>query len=114
MNQKFFLLLVSLLYFPNDVFAKEVEGRYFTNIPGVIFKNVKCVDNNWKFTLINTNTNYVSMSLLFYTEDEDGDPLETFSEPFLTMKPKTRRDVRLTVFPCSVPLNSIKYTIEEL
>ena len=163
MNQKFFLLLVSIFYFPNEVFAhgggldqfgchretktggyhchrnyappptqssnssstfsvpllsesipsKEVEGVFITDRKGLIFKNVKCINNKWNITIVNRNDyNAGSLKILFYTVDQDGDPLATYSKYSEFIGAKSRKDYLLDKFSCSIPFKSIKYSIK--
>ncbi len=112
MNQKFFLLLVSLFYFPNEVFAQEVEGIFETNIKGVIFKNVKCIDNKWSISVVNRNDFGVRIQIVFYTVDQDDDPLVTYSRYGEYLYGKTRKVYLLNKFQCNIPFKSLKYAIE--
>ena len=112
MNQKFFLLLVSLFYFPNEVFAQEVEGTFQTSKTGVIFKNVKCIDNKWSISVVNRNDYGVSVQIVFYTVDQDGDPLVTYGKYGQWLSGKSRQVYLLNKFQCNIPFKSLKYSIK--
>ena len=111
MNQKFFLLLVSLFYFPNEVFAQEVEGIFQTGQAGVIFKNVKCIDDKWSISIVNRNDYGVNLNIVFYTVDQDGDPLVTHGQYGQYLSGKSRRVFLLNEFQCNIPFKSLKYAI---
>ena len=93
--------------------TKEIEGIFTTGKTGLVFKNVKCINNYWSITLVNRNDYYFSnLTVLFYTVDQDGDPLETYQKSQQYIGQKSRRDYLLNKFSCSIPFKSINYSIK--
>ena len=97
----------------DTVATKKIEGIFTTGKTGLVFKNVKCINNNWSITLVNRNEYPFSyLDILFYTVDQDGDPLETYSKSTQYIGAKSRKDYLLNKFSCSIPFKSINYSIK--
>tara|TARA_Y100000768_G_C23728574_1_gene563718 strand:- start:63 stop:548 length:486 start_codon:yes stop_codon:yes gene_type:complete len=96
---------------PDTVATKEIDGIFTTGYTGLVFKNVKCINNKWRISLVNRTAYTIpTLEILFYTVDQDGDPLET-DEIFVTyFGAKSRKDYFIKKFSCSVPFKSLKYT----
>jgi len=93
--------------------TKKIEGVFTTSRKGLIFKNVKCINNKWNISVVNRNNyNETSIKILFYTVDQDGDPLATYSKYPEYVGAKSRRNYLLDKFSCSIPFKSIKYSIK--
>lgn len=91
--------------------TKKLTGTFKTNVNGVVFKNVRCIDNNWEITVINRTTDSKPMDYIFYTEDSDGDPLENFKAS-KSLAGKSRQTLTLTAFNCNkVPFDQLQYKI---
>ena len=96
---------------PDTVAAKEIKGTFATGISGLVFKNVKCINDKWRISLVNRRElSITSLRILFYTVDQDGDPLETHSGYISYLEPKTREDFLINKFSCSIPFKSLKYS----
>ena len=99
---------------PETFATKEIEGIFTTGQTGLVFKNVKCINNNWSITLVNRNEYGINyLNILFYTVDQDGDPLETYSKSLQYIGAKSRKDYLLDKFSCSIPFKSINYSIKK-
>ena len=97
----------------DTVATKEIEGTFTTSRTGLVFKNVKCIHNKWNITIVNRNDYGAgSIKILFYTVDQDGDPLATYSKYSQFIGAKSRKDYLLDQFSCSIPFKSIKYSIK--
>jgi len=89
--------------------TKEVDGTFDTSVEGVVFKNVKCVDKEWVVSLVNRNAFAQSLSISFFTVDDDGDPLHSFNESHFFLNTKSRKEIAIENIDCNVtPFNSIK------
>tara|TARA_B100000035_G_scaffold279381_1_gene258942 strand:- start:210 stop:695 length:486 start_codon:yes stop_codon:yes gene_type:complete len=98
---------------PDAVATKETEGIFTTGYKGLVFKNVKCINDKWRISLVNrTEYTIQSLEILFYTVDQDGDPLETYTKFVPYFGAKSREDYFLKKFSCSVPFKSLKYTFK--
>jgi hypothetical protein len=91
--------------------TQKVAGTFMTDVDEVVFKNVRCIDNNWEIDVINRTKNTKIMSYLFYTADSDGDPLATFKTT-RALSGKSRDKITLTAFDCdNVPFDQLQYKI---
>ena len=96
---------------PNSSATQKVTGTFTTDVNEVVFKNVRCIDNNWEIDVINRTKYIKNMVYLFYTEDSDGDPLETFKKNDY-LAGKSRDTITLTAFDCdTVPFDQLQYKI---
>ena len=95
----------------NSSATQKVTGTFTTDVDEVVFKNVRCIDNNWEIDVINRTKNTKNMVYLFYTEDSDGDPLATFKTNGY-LEGKSRYTITLTAFDCdNVPFDQLQYKI---
>ena len=95
----------------NSSATQKVTGTFTTDVDEVVFKNVRCIDNNWNIDVINRTKNTKDMDYLFYTEDSDGDPLATFKRRG-NLSGKSRYTITLTAFDCdNVPFDQLQYKI---
>jgi len=96
---------------PNSSATQKVTGTFTTDVNEVVFKNVRCIDNNWEIDVINRTKYMKNMVYLFYTEDSDGDPLATFKTR-RNLAGKSRHTITLTAFDCdNVPFDQLQYKI---
>jgi hypothetical protein len=96
----------------NSSSTKKVTGTFSTSVDNVVFKNVRCVGDEWIISLINRSDKYLrNIKVIFYTVDSDGDPLATFQD-YITVSGKSRKEVTLSSFDCqSTPFDQLRRSI---
>jgi hypothetical protein len=96
----------------NSSSTKKVTGTFSTSVDNVVFKNVRCVGDEWIITLVNRGDKSLTyIKVIFYTVDSDGDPLATFQD-YITISGKSRKEVTLSSFDCqSTPFDQLRRSI---
>jgi hypothetical protein len=93
----------------NSSVIKKVTGTFETSAKGFVFKNARCTDSKWRIDIINRTSVDSRLEIVFYTEDADGDPLQSFVSQ-RWFGPKKRETIILDSFDCNnVPFEQLKH-----